>query len=351
MTDKQAKSNRNILLTIATEPRLAYLLYVGVISIIISLFVDTLVELIHDHLAGTPSNMLFWLRVVGYFVKIFASLMRDIGFASLIALVLGILVERVARQEQQSLIDGALKAIKENVIEAAYSINTPQSIVRLALSSVFAAPIIRENFRISYTISPYPGKANLVLLKIEADSTVKNVSGRTVEYDVRLYIPKRIEPDLKDASKLVGGAIGSDHMTAEVIEQGRSSTEDSDYESKFSWPRNIEAGESLRVVFGIHLVKERSDNEIWTCLIPCERLEVSAISECDDLEWNVDPLFCGELIPQDGEMVGPYGRLARPMRFDSTAPLLPHHGLVLWWRPGAPPSAPLEMSSGEASKN
>lgn len=133
-------------------------------------------------------------------------------------------------------------------------------------------------------------------------------------------------------AKLKTGLIGHDPLNDKSIEDGDAAAADSSYEKAYLWSRKIEPGKTLRVVFNYQLVKERSDNEVWTSLLPSEPIEVSVTQECHDLEWDVDALFTGALVPFDG-LSG--SRLTGKVRYNSSVPLLPRQGVVLWWRPNS----------------
>ncbi len=92
--------------------------------------------------------------------EIWAGTLRDIGFASLIALTLGVFVDRASRIRQQRAVERALQAVTTNVLQASFKLKTPQSIVNLALSSIFSVPVIRKSHRLTFVLSDLDDIAN-----------------------------------------------------------------------------------------------------------------------------------------------------------------------------------------------
>ena len=317
------------------EPRLTAILVVGVLCVLLSYAAAVSLDHMREHIHYPPgSDAMFWWGRIFIVIHAFEVVMRDAGFAFLIAFILGMLVERVARQEQAALVKNAIHQIQENVLESTYSVRTPNSIVKLILQDILSAQIVRDSYSVNYVLSPLDGQKEFVVLKVEIDSVIRNVGTEPKLHKIRLNLPLRVDEEFRNISKLLGGTIGTESLDDKLIKDGDAKVEDSDYEHNYLWERMIDPDKTLRVMFSFNLVKEKSSNEVWTSLLPCERLEISVKSECPDIEWNVDPLFSGELNPLDGDRKGPHKSRPVPIRYSATTPLLPHQGIVLWWRKG-----------------
>ena len=313
---------------------------VALVALLTSFLLDVALELVREH---TPRGD-FWWRVFGFFVRMLAQLSVEVGFAFLIALILGIVIERAARIAQQGSIDRAISAIAQDVLRETYAVTTPRQIVSLAISSVFEVPIIRREHKMVLTIKPIDEIVDgetirQKLLVVESDALLENTSGRAVTHEIRLQLPTRLEEPLRDMAKLTGGLIGTRYLDEAYIKEGDEGALDTVYERKYLWKCELRAGESVRVIFNYQVVKDDSDNEVWTSLLPSFGPEVVVDMQCPDLEWGLDGLFSGAFRELDGKTGA---RRAGRSRFIAPAPLLPYQGLVVWWRPArtAPPAPP-----------
>ncbi|HUY37257.1 MAG TPA: hypothetical protein VMV13_00430 [Candidatus Binataceae bacterium] len=267
--------------------------------------------------------------------EIWAGTLRDIGFASLIALTLGVFVDRASRIRQQRAVERALQAVTTNVLQASFKLKTPQSIVNLALSSIFSVPVIRKSHRLTFVLSDLDDIANnpegkYLKLAISSDYELENVSGAAVDHLVRLNIPLPPDPALRTLAKVISGTVGDEPLDAALIARGDNAIADTDYERRYIWTKHIVAGETLRVVTNYELVKEKSDNEIWTSFLPTQTLDVIADVQLD-LEWNIDSRHSGNLRSLDGPQDGPRHR--GRVTFRTQEPILPFQGVTFWWRP------------------
>src|SRR5204863_1081216 len=118
---------------------------------------------------------------------------------------------------------------------------------------------------------------------------------------------------------------------------GDEQVKDTDYEKRYLWVRPIGPQEILHVVMNYNLIKEVSDNEVFTSLLSSTDLEVSVDVQCAGLEWNIDSRHSGTLRALDAPADGPRPR--GRVTFRAAEPLLPYHGVTLWWRPTPPAAA------------
>lgn len=266
--------------------------------------------------------------------------LRDLGFASFIALILAIVIERGTRERLQESIDQALKLVIADVTQAAFGVQQPRAIVKHVVAEVLSAPINRSNLRLQFTIKNIPEdleeekqieKGRFRILEVRTQYDLHNASGVAVEHMVRALLPVPGLAKLRDLARVIGGKIGPDFLNDPTIKKGDEAIDDTDIDRRYAWPIRVEPGASVHVVISYQVVKEKSDNEIWTSLLPSSELEVAVVMLCDDLEWNVDPRHSGMLEPEDKAHVGPR-RLGQAI-FSNRAPLLPFQGVTVFWRP------------------
>jgi len=107
------------------------------------------------------------------------------------------------------------------------------------------------------------------------------------------------------------------------------------------------SGRAAPVDMNYKLIKEISDNEVWTSLYASTSIEVVVDMRLEKHEWNVDTLHSGKLIALDAPQRGPYR--ARRIVFRSEQAILPYQGVLLWWRPDREPERKDSVAEGASS--
>ena len=72
----------------------------------------------------------------------------ELGVGALIAVFLGVTVERVANDSFRKEVDAAIERIKQNVFEETLRSMLPESVVSEVLLSVFSQSLIRRNLQL-----------------------------------------------------------------------------------------------------------------------------------------------------------------------------------------------------------
>jgi hypothetical protein len=112
-------------------------------------------------------------------------------------------------------------------------------------------------------------------------------------------------------------------------------------ERRYKWEVSIDPEKSVRVSVRWITVKEISDTEVWTSIVPTSHLDLSIDMQIRDLEWDVDSIHHGTTIPLSGDVR--FGM----NDFTIREPLLPFHGVHVWWRPRRPPPLQIAAATSE----
>ncbi|MCI0561103.1 MAG: hypothetical protein MN733_21670 [Nitrososphaera sp.] len=280
-------------------------------------------------------------RVLPIFTsKPYIELFRELGFGCLIALVLIVFVEKSAREEQAFSVEKQRAAISENVFKGVFSLRTPSEIVEAVSNQVFKAKVIREHHKNDYHFTEIPtdGQADADFLKrflkvdITADYMLRNISDEEISIPIRLGFPVPPLPRFSSFVKVHKISIGGQELTAVQIAEGDRSAEDPPARIRYAWCRKAAANATIHVVANYTLIKERSDNEVWQTLYPGRGMELTANINVQGLEFGVHPLHEKNLIKLSG--VGDTGT----HRWVLDGPVLPHQGMIIWWRPKENPN-------------
>ena len=271
-----------------------------------------------------------------------AAFMREVGFAALIALVIGVLVERASRVKQAQTAHALLMTVSRNVFGAVLGSHVPASISQHVLGSIFSAPMIRHQLRLTFTVMNLPEghgdrSSDCVLLRLSTSYELENVSGVTADHRIRLYYPIPSYPGLCELAKIESVSIDDQLLPTEELESGNDAVPNTDYERRSEWPVSVGKERRVRVTTSHILVKEFSDSEIWSSLLPtAPPVEVTVDMQVQGLVWNVDSHHSGKLRAIDDVPDGPRG--LGQVTFRCNEALLPFQGVNLWWRPERPTS-------------
>jgi hypothetical protein len=261
------------------------------------------------------------------------NILHEIGFASLIALLIFILVERAAKLEQHRSADELLRRVSQNVLEASFGIRANPDIVRHVITHILAAPVIRTGMRQTFTLEALPtelsGLQNYIVMRVASSYEIENVSGGTIQWPVRVLLPKTRYSDLDELVCVTACSIAEKGMTQGEIQAGYDESEN--WEKRYSWVWTLEKNQSLNIAINYQAVKEISDNEAWTNLLNTQNMEVVVDNRIPGLYWSLTPRTSAKIIPVDAPTARPWGE--GRILFRVVEPMLAYQGFTIWWQP------------------
>ena len=265
-----------------------------------------------------------------------SSFTKEIGFAFFIAMVIIIFVDRRSRKELEDMTEESIRLTSENVFKATLGVTVPDSIVRQTMGTIFSSQIVRHDLRLTFTLDELKDELRdwcekCVLLRVDTVYELENISGSVANFVVKGFHAMPPYPDdaLYKVSRIDSLSIGNETYDAEEINKGlKSSTQ---FRSEYEWPCKIEASQKVRVAVSYTAIRELSDAELWTSMLASTSLEVIVDMRIKGLLWDLGNRLSGILQPQSASRSGPYGN--EKITFRSEEALLPHQGVLFWWRP------------------
>lgn len=286
-------------------------------------------EIQFTHGIGSESQQANQGTLTIFTPKPYIELFRELGFGCLIALVLIVFVERSAREEQAHSVEKQRAAISENVFKGVFSLHTPLPIVEAVSSQIFKAKVIREHHKNDYHFTEIANPSNQRFLQVDvtADYRLRNIADEEIRVPIRLGFPVPPLELFADRVKVHKISIDGRELTAEEIEAGDKSAEDPPNRIRYAWYHPVAGRAAIHVVANYTLIKERSDNEVWQTLYPGLGMELTANINVQGLEFGVHALHEKKVSKLSG--VGNTGT----HRWVLNEAVLPHQGMILWWRP------------------
>lgn len=245
-------------------------------------------------------------------------------------------MERSAREEQARSADKQRVEISKNVFQGVFSLHTPAAIVEAACGQVFKAKVIREHHKNDYHLKDLEDTdpdfdpaimERFVQLDVTSDYILRNVSDGEIEIPIRLGFPVPPVSRFLTRVKVHSISIGGQALTEGEIAEGDTALDDAPDRIRYLWKKKAPPNGTIHVVVSYTLIKERSDNEVWQTLYAGLGMELTLSVNVKGLEFGVHPLH--DKSPRKLSGTGETGM----HRWLLDTPVLPHQGMVLWWRP------------------
>lgn len=302
--------------------------------------------------------------------KTYATASKELFFAFFISMIIIFTIERVSRQEQAEQIEEATTAfaekletglekfrsttsekmdrkleelesyaqrISDNVFNALYKSQLAPEFSHEVEESVFRAEFVRLRHERYMVLEPIADLPEKLLLRSTQTFTVKNITR-----DDRPYVPNVYLPSLEGVDDF--------HSRVDRVYAART-LNDRDVETLFDIPigtgadaqdayrQRVEAEykytfqaitvpalSTVKMMMELCLLKDRSDNEIWTSLMPTLRGSVSVESRVSDLHVEAISLH-------RGSMVAALQAPKNLRQWSYEKPIMPYQGYVVSWRP------------------
>lgn len=266
--------------------------------------------------------------------KTWIGVLKEMGFASLIALIIAVVIERSSRARQEMTTSERQREIAESVFRGVFETDIPKTIVEEVVEGVLKSKIVRLDHTNTYVLNDrtkeVEGKSHKYIeLTATSSYTLQNVSKENVVVPIRLMFPVPGNPHLRDIAKLVNFAINDRALNAQEINAGNEAAGgNTEYLQRYLWERELAPGATVQVRATSTLIKDRSDNEIWTSLYPSKSMRLYVTMNCQDMAFGAAALHresIKKVAGEEGDMGHHEWELARPV--------LPYQGIVFWWRP------------------
>ena len=217
--------------------------------------------------------------------KTWIGVLKEMGFASLIALIIAVVIERTSRARQEMTTSERQREIAESVFRGVFETDIPKTIVDEVVEGILKSKIVRLDHTSTYVLNDrtkeVEGKSyKYIELTATSSYTLQNVSREYVVVPIRLMFPVPGNPYLRDMAKLMNFAINDRSLSSQEIEAGNEAAGNTEYLQGYLWEQELAPGATVRVRGTSTLIKDRSDNEIWTSLYPSKSMRLYVTMNC-----------------------------------------------------------------------
>lgn len=262
-------------------------------------------------------------------LKVLYAGVTEIGFAFIIAWVVGLTVELGARKEYNEYIQSKERLLSRNVFSYLYNNRLPRVAFDQIETHVFKQPVIKTSQRIDYSFPSDTDNDGWILVKCIYDYEVENISDTTQQYPLKFHIS---DPTAKDepsglSAKTVYFRIGEKEYSDKQISEMNGREPDKDGQIRYSTTLVLEPGEKQSVRAVCLMPKRVNDNLLFKHGVVC--LQTDLVIRYDRSRYDV---FV--------EAVSPHEHFTSfSANTDHTGcleasfnePMLPKHGVFVWW--------------------
>ncbi|MEM7472176.1 MAG: hypothetical protein AAF340_12565 [Pseudomonadota bacterium] len=256
----------------------------------------------------------------------------EVGFAFVIAWVVGQTFEKAAKAEYNEYIQKQEKSLSQNILMYLFDVDLTKGVFQVVSESVLSNPIVKKKQIVEYSIIEEHTGTDWITVNCFFDYTLRNISNSDVFRDIRFHFAEPRSVGELEQQALTGLGLRSLEVGGSVYEKTKFS-ELVDHESAgvgqncYSVRKKIASGEDLRVRVSFCQLKRSTDKEIWTTYDTCEALEVTFRCNSANYECSIEALHPSRRFDTLSPSSPPEGIL----RATSSTPLLPANGFVLWW--------------------
>lgn len=259
-------------------------------------------------------------------------LVKEIGFAGLVSIILIYTIERYTRERHQKMAEELMDRINTDIFRAVYKRRVPESVFREFERLLLNANVCRSDLELTYTLrerQPEDGIAaadaeQFVSCLIQSSYELHNMTDHEITHPVYVFIDAPIEQRFATLCGLRDVTIDGKPLAADVIRQHSDAREGGD---RFNYKLHLAPKARVRVSTTVAQVKSAHNTEVWVCSYPSDGLKLT--------------------VNTPGRDFGVWARAAHSQRLERDLDnevtrrwrlrhgILPSQCLYFWWKRGA----------------
>lgn len=257
-----------------------------------------------------------------------ASILKELGTAGIVSLVIIFTIERFTRTKTQKAADRLLERINADLFYAIYKRYIPNDVFVEVERALLHASVFRTDHEIYYTIENIDEPldrvdiSQYVRCRAQSRSRLKNVTGGPILHNVVLTLERPLDDALVKHCRIVSVKVGDVFLASAEVEKHTTAT---DTQIVFRYPVQIDAGKVLDVATDSLLLKGRTDQEIWASRVPSSGTSLTVSIPGRDLKVMANALHSEQLQPVLNTDVTKKWELKHGM--------FPYQSVVFWWKP------------------
>ena len=275
-------------------------------------------------------------------------LLKELGVACLVAGIVGMIIERQAKEHDRRRAEEMQVALATNAVFALFGLSHDKEFIQAVVDTNLKAEIVRTDLTQIYKLrklttqeadevnpsAPTDAMQRFVVLDMVQHYAFKNVSSAPLKLDIPLAVSRRSGAGASHVTKATYVSLGGVVLSATEIEAAIDHSDSNEHYLSYKFRRTINSGCTLSVVANLACLKERSDNEVWASYFPTMGTVTLTLEVLDGMIFGLRNVSNGHLTVKD-EVPSEIRKT-----WVLTGPLLRHNSAVFWWRTPADDGAP-----------
>ena len=267
-------------------------------------------------------------------------LLKELGVACVVAAIVGMTLEKRAREHDMERHHRLQMSVAENAVFALFGLSHDREFVQAVVDTNLKAAVVRTNLTQTYKLrnltttearlinpkAPEDALRRFLILDMEQHYIFKNVSTAPIHHEIPLAVARRRGAGASAVTGATYVSIGQKPLSSAEIEAGIDKGSSEDHYLRYVWKRYIPAHGTLQVVANVACLKERSDNEVWGSFFPTMGEVSLTLEVLDGMNFGLRPISNADMKLKDE--VPSTCRQSWVL----SGPLLRHNSAVFWWR-------------------
>lgn len=210
-------------------------------------------------------------------------MLKELGFALIIAIILIFTVERVSRQKHEEAADRLVEKINKNLFNAIYKRYIPNEVFAEVEAALLKSDVLRDKYEINYALAEIDHKnfpnlreddlKNHLQCTLLSSFNIQNITSKTIDYTVALHLEVPIEERLREYVKISEMEIDGVALKPYELEKDEY-FKITDTHLIFEKVISIGPSEIKEISMKAKTLKRSTDMEIWASRVPSTGMRV-----------------------------------------------------------------------------
>lgn len=248
----------------------------------------------------------------------FTSLLHELGFAAIVALILTFTIERFSRERHAAEVKELTAGINRDLFHAVYGRHLPPGVFTEVERLLLAQRAHRSKLHVEYEFFDRPGRSTFVC-KLRVSYELFNPSSEPVRCSVGMFVESPSDGRDTELCQVTDVTLGKQKLARVEID---GVTTKGRFAVVFDKDVELGAGERLEVDIHGQLVKNVIDTELWTSQMPCDGLRLT-VRMPPGMNFEARSIHSQPLRELHSEQT------MKVWRIDGG--LIPQQGIAFWW--------------------
>lgn len=279
---------------------------------------------------------------VGGKESIIKDVLREIGFAAMVSVMMWTIFDVLRRKEEETLWNSRIDRISNNVFNSVLRKDLPKELINQALSVNLECPLLRGDFEGLYEIKDAHkgGEYNydFLIIKSNVSFTIKNISSEKIAYQAKISLPNQINREMKSLIRVEQIECTSNGKTLPLDKDPKAASED--FSQSLERDENsavydggevfLDPGQEIQVVAKYTMTKEIEDTEFLHTRTPSKAMRVTIVDSGDrPRKFFAKSVHRTPLVDQSTN-----DSATKIYRINEY--VLPYQGIMWWWKNSTP---------------